>query len=82
MATKRKTGKLAAAGKKVKAAAKTVVSKVEEHVVQPVGEALGLTKKKKSAPRKKAAAKSTAAATRAKRPATKRAPAKSKAKSK
>jgi len=46
MATKRKTGVLATTGKKVKQAAKTVVKKADEYIVEPVGRALGLKKKK------------------------------------
>lgn len=70
MATKRKTGTLAAAGKKVKKAAKAVAKKADEYVVEPVSKALGL--KKKKATRKKAAAKSTAKKAPARRTAAKR----------
>jgi hypothetical protein len=64
MATKRKTGALATAAKTVKNAAKTVVRAADEHVVEPVGKALGLTGKKRPA-RKKTAAPRKATAQRA-----------------
>jgi hypothetical protein len=57
MVTKRKPGTLAKVGKAVKNAAKTVVKKADEYVVEPVGKALGLTGKKKAAPKRKTASK-------------------------
>jgi len=75
MATKRKKGALATAGKKVKQAARKVVETADEYVVDPVGRALGL-KKKKAGGRKPAArtkaAKRPAKATAAKRGARKK----------
>ncbi len=70
MATKRKTGTLGTAAKKVKQAAKAVAKKADEYVVEPVSKAIGLKKKparKKAAAsaakggKKKAAAKKPAA---------------------
>jgi KaiC/GvpD/RAD55 family RecA-like ATPase len=64
MATKRKTGTLATAGKKVKKAARAVAKTADEYVVDPVSRALGLKKKKKATGRK-----TTARSSAAKRPA-------------
>jgi hypothetical protein len=62
MATKRKAGTLAKVGKAVKSAAKTVVKKTDKYVVEPVGKALGLTGKKKAAPKRNTAGTKSAAA--------------------
>jgi len=57
-AKKTRMGKVMAA---VKSAAKTTVTAADEYVVEPVGKALGLIKKKKPAAKKKPARKKTVA---------------------
>jgi hypothetical protein len=77
MATKKKTGIVESATKKVKQAATAVAKTADDYVVEPVGEALGLKGKKRPArtktpAAKKATAKRAAKATPAKKHATKR----------
>jgi len=55
MATKKKTTEsdtLSTIGESIKTAAQTVVEKAEEYVVDPIGQALGLTEEKKEPERK------------------------------
>jgi hypothetical protein len=59
MATKRKTGTMAKAGKAVTKVAKKVAKKVNAAVVKPAAKALGVTGKKKTGAKKTTAKKTT-----------------------
>jgi hypothetical protein len=84
----KKQGTVGKVGNAVKGAASAVVTAANEHVVQPVGHALGLTDEKKKTPAKKkpaakkVAPKSVAHTTAKKAPAKKMAAKKSTAKKK